>query len=426
MIAMSNIKKVVLAYSGGLDTSIIIPWLKEHYGGAEVVAFCGDVGQGDDYEAIEAKALKTGASKCIVRDLREEFVRDYCYKALSAGAIYEDRYLLGTALARPLLAYHQVQVALEEGADALSHGATGKGNDQVRFEVTYGAFAPHLAVIAPWREWDIRSREDALEYAAKHDVPVEHTTRDIFSRDGNIWHLSHEGGNLEDVWDAPQKGMFKLTVDPRDAPDEPQEITLAFEQGAPVALDGQRLGAVEMVGTLNRVAGAHGVGRLDLVENRLVGIKSRGVYETPAGTVLHLAHRELERLVLDRDTLHFKQSVSVRYAQLIYDGLWFSTLREALAAFVDETEKEVTGEVRIRLYKGQAEPVGRRSPRSLYRQDLATFGQGMAYDHADAGGFIRLYGLPERVRAMTRDTVTVDVTAVETTEPITHPRARKE
>jgi argininosuccinate synthase len=426
MEAMSNIKKVVLAYSGGLDTSIIIPWLKEHYGGAEVVAFCGDVGQGDDYEAIEAKALKTGASKCIVRDLREEFVRDYCYKALSAGAIYEDRYLLGTALARPLLAYHQVQVALEEGADALSHGATGKGNDQVRFEVTYGAFAPHLAVIAPWREWDIRSREDALEYAAKHDVPVEHTTRDIFSRDGNIWHLSHEGGNLEDVWDAPQKGMFKLTVDPRDAPDEPQEITLAFEQGAPVALDGQRLGAVEMVGTLNRVAGAHGVGRLDLVENRLVGIKSRGVYETPAGTVLHLAHRELERLVLDRDTLHFKQSVSVRYAQLIYDGLWFSTLREALAAFVDETEKEVTGEVRIRLYKGQAEPVGRRSPRSLYRQDLATFGQGMAYDHADAGGFIRLYGLPERVRAMTRDTVTVDVTAVETTEPITHPRARKE
>jgi argininosuccinate synthase len=426
MKGMSNIKKVVLAYSGGLDTSIIIPWLKEHYGGAEVVAFCGDVGQGDDYEAIKAKAVKTGASKCIVRDLREEFVRDYCYKALSAGAIYEDRYLLGTALARPLLAYHQVQVALEEGADALSHGATGKGNDQVRFEVTYGAFAPHLAVIAPWREWDIRSREDALDYAAKHDVPVEHTTRDIFSRDGNIWHLSHEGGNLEDVWDAPQKGMFKLTVDPRDAPDEPQEITLAFERGAPVSLDGQRLRPVEMVGTLNRVAGAHGVGRLDLVENRLVGIKSRGVYETPAGTVLHLAHRELERLVLDRDTLHFKQSVSVRYAQLIYDGLWFSTLREALAAFVDETEKEVTGEVRVRLYKGQAEPVGRRSPRSLYRQDLATFGEGMAYDHADAGGFIRLYGLPERVRAMTRDTVTVDVTAVETTEPITRPPARKE
>jgi argininosuccinate synthase len=422
---MNNVKKVVLAYSGGLDTSVIIPWLKEHYGGVEVIAFCGDVGQGDDYEAITAKALKTGASKCIVKDLREEFIRDYCYKALSAGAIYEDRYLLGTALARPLLAYHQVQVALEEGADALSHGATGKGNDQVRFEVTYGAFAPHLAVIAPWREWDIRSREDALEYADKHDVPVEHTTRDIFSRDGNIWHLSHEGGNLEDVWDGPQKDMFKLTVDPLDAPDAPQEITLAFEEGVPVSLDGERLGPVEMVETLNRVAGAHGVGRLDLVENRLVGIKSRGVYETPAGTVLHLAHRELERLVLDRDTLHYKQSVSVRYAQLVYDGLWFSTLREALAAFVDETEKEVTGEVRLRLYKGQAEPIGRRSSRSLYRQDLATFGEGMAYDHADAGGFIRLYGLPERVRAMTRDKFTVDVRAVEITEPIPRPKGGK-
>jgi argininosuccinate synthase len=400
---MSSVKKVVLAYSGGLDTSIIIPWLKEHYGGAEVIAFCGDVGQGDDYEAITAKALATGASKCIVRDLREEFVRDYCFKALAAGAVYEDRYLLGTALARPLLAYHQVQVALEEGADALSHGATGKGNDQVRFEVTYGAFAPNLTVIAPWREWDIRSREDALEYAAKKGIPVENTTQDIFSRDGNLWHLSHEGGNLEDVWDGPQKGMFKLTVDPLDAPDEPQEIILAFEGGVPVALDGKRLGPVEMVETLNRVAGAHGVGRLDLVENRLVGIKSRGVYETPAGTVLHLAHRELERLVLDRDTLHFKQAISVRYAQLVYDGLWFSTLRQALAAFAEETEKEVTGEVRVRLYKGHAEPVGRRSPRSLYRQDLATFGEGMAYDHADAGGFIRLYGLPERVRAMTRD-----------------------
>jgi len=400
---MSNVKKVVLAYSGGLDTSIIIPWLKEHYGGAEVIAFCGDVGQGDDFDAVAAKAKKTGASKCIVRDLREEFVSDYCFKALSAGAVYEDRYLLGTALARPLLAYHQVKVALEEGADALSHGATGKGNDQVRFEVTYGAFAPNLTVIAPWREWDIRSREDALAYAEKKGIPVESTKKDLFSRDGNLWHLSHEGGNLEDVWDAPQKGMCKLTVDPEDAPDASQEIIIAFEKGVPVSLDGKGLGPVEMVETLNKVAGAHGVGRLDLVENRLVGIKSRGVYETPAGTVLHLAHRELERLVLDRDTLHFKQSISVRYAQLVYDGLWFSTLRQALAAFVDATEKEVTGEVRLRLYKGVAEPVGRRSPRSLYRQDLATFGEGMAYDHADAGGFIRLYGLPERVRALTRD-----------------------
>jgi argininosuccinate synthase len=310
-----------------------------------------------------------------------------------------------------------VQVALERGADALAHGATGKGNDQVRFEVTYATFAPHLRVIAPWREWTIRSREDALEYAAAHKVPVDQSPRDLFSRDGNLWHLSHEGGNLEDTWNAPLKEMFKLTVDPQDAPNTPQDVTLAFERGVPVAVDGERLGPVALVEKLNRTAGAHGVGRLDLVENRLVGIKSRGVYETPAGTVLHVAHRELERLVLDRNTLHFKQSVSVRYAQLIYDGLWFSTLREALAAFVDETEKEVTGEVRVRLFKGRAEAVGRRSPRSLYRQDLATFGEGMAYDHKDAEGFIRLFGLPERVRALTRDRIPVDVKAVEVTEP---------
>jgi len=337
-----------------------------------------------------------------VEDLREEFVRDYAYKALAAGAVYEDNYLLGTALARPLLAYRQVQCALARGADALAHGATGKGNDQVRFEVTYGAFAPHLKVIAPWREWNIRSREDALDYAKGHGVPVDQSPRDMFSRDGNLWHLSHEGGNLEDPWDAPKKEMFKLTVDPADAPDEPEVATIAFERGVPVALDGKWLGPVEMVETLNKMAGRHGVGRLDLVENRLVGIKSRGVYETPAGTVLYVAHREIERLVLDRDTLHFKQSVSVRYAELIYDGLWFSTLRQALAAFVEFTEQEVTGEVRVRLFKGRAEAIGRRSPRSLYRQDLATFGEGMAYDHQDAAGFIRLFGLPERVRALTR------------------------
>ena len=399
---MSSVNRVVLAYSGGLDTSIIIPWIKENYGGAEIIAYCGDVGQGDDLEAVREKALKTGASKCVVEDLRQEFVRDYAFKALAAGAVYEDHYLLGTALARPLLAHGQVRTALAHGADALAHGATGKGNDQVRFEVTYATFAPHLKVIAPWRERTIRSREDAIEYAAAHGVSVEQTTRDIFSRDGNLWHLSHEGGNLEDTWDAPQKAMFKLTVDPEDAPDTPQVITIGFEGGVPVVLDGRRLGPVEMVETLNRVAGAHGVGRLDLVENRLVGIKSRGVYETPAGTVLYVAHREIERLVLDRDTLHFKQSVSVRYAELIYDGLWFSTLRQALAAFVEFTEQEVTGEARVRLFKGRAEGVGRRSPRSLYRQDLATFGQGMTYDHQDAEGFIRLFGLPERVRALTR------------------------
>jgi argininosuccinate synthase len=414
----SNVKKVMLAYSGGLDTSIIIPWLKENYDGVEVIGFCGDVGQGDDFEAVRKKAIATGASKCIVKDLRDEFVRDYCYKALAAGAVYEDRYLLGTALARPLIAYHQVQAAIREGADALAHGATGKGNDQVRFEVTFAAFAPHMTVIAPWREWNIRSREDALAYARRHGVPVDQTKKDLFSRDGNLWHLSHEGGNLEDVWDAPQKGMFKLTVDPLDAPAKPRLVTIGFERGVPVRLDGRRLGPVKMIEALNQIAGAHGVGRLDLVENRLVGIKSRGVYETPAGTVLHIAHRELERLVLDRDTLHFKQSVSVRYAQLIYDGLWFSTLREALAGFVDETEKEMTGEVRVRLYKGTAEAVGRRSPRSLYRQDLATFGEGMAYDHQDAEGFIKLFGLPERVRALTRNRVPVDVKAVEVTRPV--------
>jgi argininosuccinate synthase len=405
---MSAVKKVVLAYSGGLDTSIIIPWIRETYG-AEVIAYCGDVGQGDDLEAVRRKAFATGASACVVEDLRETFIRDYCFKALSAGAVYEDNYLLGTALARPLLAYRQVRVALDHGADALAHGATGKGNDQVRFEVTYGAFAPHLEVIAPWREWSIRSREEALAYAAAHGVPVDQSPRDLYSRDGNLWHLSHEGGNLEDPWQAPRKEMFRLTEDPADAPDEPELITLGFERGTPVTLNDRRLGPVEMVETLNRIAGAHGVGRLDLVENRLVGIKSRGVYETPAGTVLHLAHREIERLVLDRDTLHFKQSVSVRYAQLIYDGLWFSTLREALAAFVDFTEQEVTGEVRVRLFKGRADAVGRRSPRSLYRQDLATFGTGMAYDHKDAQGFIRLYGLPERVRALTREKVPEEV-----------------
>jgi argininosuccinate synthase len=408
-----SVKKVVLAYSGGLDTSIIIPWIKENYGGAEIVAYCGDVGQGEDLEAVRRKALATGASKCVVEDLREEFIRDFAFRALSAGAVYEDNYLLGTALARPLLAFRQVQTALAEGADALAHGATGKGNDQVRFEVTYATFAPNLRVIAPWREWNVRSREDALDYAAKHGVPVDQSPRDIFSRDGNLWHLSHEGGNLEDPWSPPQKAMFKLSVDPQDAPDAPQVVTIGFERGVPVSLDGRLLGPVALVESLNRTAGAHGVGRLDLVENRLVGIKSRGVYETPAGTVLYAAHRELERLVLDRNTLHFKQSVSVRYAQLIYDGLWFTVLREALAAFVDFTERHVTGEVQMRLYKGRAEAIARRSPASLYRQDLATFGEGMSYDHKDAEGFIRLFGLPERVRALTRDHIPVDAKAVE-------------
>ena len=399
---MSTVRKVVLAYSGGLDTSIIIPWIKEHHPGAEIIGYCGDVGQGEDLEAVKRKALATGASECVVEDLREEFVKDFIFPALAAGAVYEDSYLLGTSLARPILARGQVRAALARGADALSHGATGKGNDQVRFEVTYATFAPHLRVIAPWREWTIRSREDALEYAAAHNVPVDQSPKDIFSRDGNLWHLSHEGGNLEDPWDAPRSEMFKLTVDPEKAPDKPGLVTIAFEKGVPVSLDGERLGGVALIEKLNTLAAAHGVGRADIVENRLVGMKSRGVYETPAGTVLYLAHREIERLVLDRNTMHFKQGLALRYAELIYDGLWFSPLREALAAFVAETQKEVTGEVRVKLFKGTAEAVGRRSPRSLYRQDLATFGTGMAYDHKDAEGFIRLFGLPERVRALTR------------------------
>ena len=400
---MSSVKKVVLAYSGGLDTSIIIPWIKEHYSGAEIIGYCGDVGQGEDLEAVKRKALATGATKCIVEDLRETFVRDYCFKAMQAGAMYEGRYLLGTSLARPLLGYGQVMCALSEGADAVAHGATGKGNDQVRFEVAYATFAPHLKVIAPWKEWNIRSREDALEYAAKHNVPVEQTKKDLFSRDGNLWHLSHEGGNLEDPWSAPVPEMFRLTVEPENAPDQAEELTIGFDKGFPLSVDGKKLGPVALVEELNRRAAAHGVGRLDIVEDRLVGMKSRGVYETPGGTVLYTAHRELESLCLDRQTIAVKNQLAIRYSELVYDGLWFSTLRNALAAFVDFTQAEVTGEVRLRLFKGSVTAVGRRSPRSLYREDLATFGEGMKYDHKDAEGFIRLFSLPERVRAITRE-----------------------
>ncbi len=400
---MSSVKKVVLAYSGGLDTSIIIPWIKENYGGAEIIGYCGDVGQGEDLEAVKRKALATGASKCIVEDLRETFVRDYCFKAMQAGAMYEGRYLLGTSLARPLLGYGQVMCALAEGADAVAHGATGKGNDQVRFEVAYATFAPHLRVIAPWKEWNIRSREDALEYAAKHKIPVEQTKKDLFSRDGNLWHLSHEGGNLEDPWSAPVPEMFRLSVEPENAPDQAEELTIGFDKGVPISVDSKKLGPVALVEELNRRAAAHGVGRLDIVEDRLVGMKSRGVYETPGGTVLYAAHRELESMCLDRQTIAVKNQLAIRYSELVYDGLWFSTLRNALAAFVDFTQTEVTGEVRLRLFKGSVIAVGRRSPRSLYREDLATFGEGMKYDHKDAEGFIRLFSLPERVRAITRE-----------------------
>jgi argininosuccinate synthase len=391
------VKKVVLAYSGGLDTSIIIPWIKENYGGAEIIAYCGDVGQGDDLEAVKRKALATGASKCVVEDLREEFLRDYAFKALSAGAVYEDSYLLGTSLARPLLAYRQVKVALAEKADALAHGATGKGNDQVRFEVTYGAFAPQLTVIAPWREWNIRSREDALDYAAKHNVPVEQTRKDIFSRDGNLWHLSHEGGNLEDTWDPPRKEMFKLTVDPLDAPAEPQIITLAFERGMPVAVDGERLAPVPLVEKLNRLAGAHGVGRVDLVENRLVGMKSRGVYETPGGTILQAAHRGIESITLDRGAAHLKDEIMPRYAELIYNGFWFAPERLMLQALIDQSQEHVEGTVRLKLYKGLGRVVGRKSPKSLYSLAHVTFEEDQVYDQRDAEGFIKLNALRLRL-----------------------------
>jgi argininosuccinate synthase len=372
---------------------------QENYGGAEIIAYCGDVGQGDDPRQCAAR-LATGGAECVVETCARSS-SGLRLQGAGGRAVYEDN-SPGTALARPLLAYRQVQVG-SPGADALAHGATGKGNETRFVSRSRTGFAPHLRVIAPWREWMIRSREEALARGA-HGRPSS-TRRATSSAATATSGTSHEGGNLEDPWDPPRRDMFQLTVDPADAPDAPEGIVLGFEKGVPVTLDGERLGPVALVEALNRIAGAHGVGRVDLIENRLVGIKSRGVYETPAGTVLHLAHRELERLVLDRDTLHFKQSVSVRYAQLIYDGLWFSTLREALACFVDFTERDVTGEVKLRLFKGRAEAVGRRSPRSLYRQDLATFGAGMAYDHADAGGFIRLYGLPERVRALTREPI---------------------
>ncbi len=391
-------KKVALAYSGGLDTSCIIPWLKERYG-CEVIAVAADVGQPDDLSGVEAKALASGATRCHVLDLRDEFVTDYAFPTLRAGAIYERKYLLGTSMARPVIAKHQVEIALLEGCDALAHGCTGKGNDQVRFELTYQALAPQLAVIAPWRMWDIRSREDAIAYAAAHGVPVAATTAKIYSIDGNLWHLSHEGGALEDPWTEPPADAYGLTVPPENAPDEPAYVTIAFEQGRPVAIDGRHLGPVAIVEELNALGAAHGVGRIDLLENRLVGMKSRGVYETPGGTLLAVAHSELEHLTLDKATMRQKDQLAQTYADLVYNGQWFSPLREALDAFVDKTQEPVTGEVRLKLYKGTCQAVGRRSPYGLYQEDLATFGADDVYRQADAEGFIRLYGLGQKVAA---------------------------
>jgi len=395
-----NINKVVLAYSGGLDTSVIVPWLKENYG-CEVVTFTADLGQGEDeLVGLEEKAMASGASKAYVVDLREEFLTGYAFPTMQAGAIYERLYLLGTSFARPVTAKHLAEVAEQEEADAVAHGCTGKGNDQVRFELTVKALSPFLKVIAPWREWDIRSREDALEYAAAHNIPVVQSKKSIYSRDRNIWHLSHEGGILEDPWAEPEEDMFCLTVAPEAAPDEPHYLTIDFQQGMPVALDGETLGAVELLTQLNEVGGAHGVGRADMVENRLVGMKSRGVYETPGGTILYTAHQGLESICLDRDTLHYKEVVGQRFAELVYFGKWFTPLREALSAFVAVTQERVTGSVRVKLYKGNCTVVGRKSPLSLYREEFATFGQDDVYDQSDAQGFINLFGLPLKVKAL--------------------------
>ncbi|HYF63946.1 MAG TPA: argininosuccinate synthase [Herpetosiphonaceae bacterium] len=396
----SSVNKVVLAYSGGLDTSVIVPWLKENYN-CEVVCYCANLGQDDDLSGVEEKAKASGASECYVEDLREEFVRDFLFPMLQSGAIYERTYLLGTSIARPLIARGQAQLALKVGADALSHGCTGKGNDQVRFELTYMAVAPHMKIIAPWREWHIRSREDALDYAAAHNVPVTSTRKSLYSRDGNIWHLSHEGGSLEDPAQEPEVTMFQRSTAPEEAPDLPEYVEIGFVNGVPVSVDGQELGPVALLEALNALGARHGVGRVDLVENRLVGMKSHGVYETPGGTLLYKAHQGLEELTLDRDTMHFKDMLAVRYAELIYNGQWWSPLRRALTAFFSETQRNVTGSARLKVFKGAAHLVGRQAERSLYVPDLATFGAETVYNQADAEGFIKLFGLPQKVQALT-------------------------
>jgi argininosuccinate synthase len=389
-------RKIVLAYSGGLDTSIIIPWLKENYGG-EVVAMIGDVGQQEDLEAARRKALATGASAAYVEDLREDFVRNYIWPVLRAGAVYEHSYLLGTSMARPVLAKRQAELALQLGADALAHGCTGKGNDQVRFELAYKAIAPDLQIIAPWREWKIASREDAIAYAHAHNIPVDQSRKNIYSRDRNIWHLSHEGGELEDPANAPDEAMWQWVVSPEQAPDKPEDVEIAFDAGAPVSVNDKKLAPIDLLDALNEIAARNAIGRADLVENRLVGIKSRGAYETPGGTLLLAAHRELEALTLDRETLHFQQQLSLRYAELVYYGLWFTPLREALDAFFNVTQQRVTGSVGLRLRKGTLVVTRRVSPLSLYRTDLASFTMGR-YNPKDAQGFINLFAMPVTVR----------------------------
>jgi len=394
-------EKIVLAYSGGLDTSIIIPWLKENYS-YDVIAMVGDVGQGDDIEAVVAKAYATGACRVVVEDLREEFLTQYVFPALKAGAVYEHKYLLGTSLARPVLAKHQVEVALRESATAVAHGCTGKGNDQVRFELAYQALAPELRVIAPWREWSLKSREDCLDYAEQHGIPVAASREKIHSRDRNLWHLSHEGGELEDAANAPLASTWQLTRSPQDAPDREEQVTIGFEAGVPVSVNELQLDAVSLVELLNEIGRRNAIGRVDLVENRFVGIKSRGCYETPGGTLLVTAHNELEALCLERDVTHFKQHVGLKYAELVYFGFWFTPLREALDAFVENTQKNVTGSITLSLYKGNVSVVSRKSEHSLYRTDLSSFTMGESYDQKDAAGFIRILGIPSRSRAQAR------------------------
>jgi argininosuccinate synthase len=396
---MSEIKKVVLAYSGGLDTSVIIPWLKENFN-CEVIAMCADVGQGDELAPVRDKAIQSGASKVYIEDLKKEFVEGYVWPTLKAGAVYEGKYLLGTSFARPIIAKALVDIALKEGADAIAHGATGKGNDQVRFELTVKALAPHLKIIAPWRLWDIRSREDAIDYAEKHNIPVPVTKKRPYSMDRNIWHLSHEGADLESPWNEPKEDVYMVTVPPEKAPDKPTYIEIDFEKGIPVAVDGEQLDAVTLLEKLNAVGAANGIGIADITENRLVGMKSRGIYETPGGSILFYAHRELEYLCLDRATFHYKEQVAVRYAELVYDGMWYSPLKEALDAFVNTTQETVTGKVRLKLYKGNIMSAGAKSPYSLYHEGFVTFGRDEVYNQKDAEGFINLFGLPLKIRAL--------------------------
>ena len=400
-----KIKKVVLAYSGGLDTSIIIPWLKENYDNCEVIAVSADVGQGSELTGLEEKAKKTGASKLYIEDLKKEFIEDYIYPTVQAGAVYENKYLLGTSFARPIIAKRIVEIAKAEGADAICHGCTGKGNDQVRFELSIKAFAPEMKIIAPWRIWDLKSREDEIEYAEAHNIPLKITRETNYSKDKNLWHLSHEGLDLEDPANEPKyddPNFLELGVSPEQAPDKPEYMTIHFEKGVPTAVNGEELGAVELIEKLNELGGRNGVGIVDMVENRLVGMKSRGVYETPGGAILYHAHNKLEEICLDRDTYHYKQQIGLKFADLVYFGQWFTPLREALSAFVTSTQQTVTGDVKLKLYKGNIIDAGVTSPYSLYDEEIATFDEDEVYDQKDSAGFINLFGLPIKVQAMKR------------------------